>query len=512
MTINAIIKQAIQRLKAENKLLTPDVYLEAFCKEAKKAGIIIDDCNQVDKYAKTLNKNYQEELKQYHLRSEQELIRYLISKLNRLNPSNCTTMLESTNLLVLRILDVVEVLHNKEISKLAKQTKELFKRPNISKEQFNTFRQYWINFLTIYDDTFLQKLRPITKIIKSDLSQMINNIQLDKFAKKEIDFKAISSLMIASLMPSIASSVNDKIANVSQTLRDNPEMITSKSVQNDIAAAIKTRILLDKNNLQLMVQSLDNILDKLSMQLIGIIEQSDQSNFDIKAIKHELENYNHKKEIDFKTAHQKLYTIAIALEESTASLSKTAQIQNTQAKALSKKIENLENELKDAKKEAQYDFLTKLYNKRALDNFLKIKESEFDRYERNYSIVMFDIDHFKKVNDTYGHEAGDIILVSFAKILKDASRTVDVIGRFGGEEFMAILTQTDLSNANKFAQKVVSHVRGAKFIYKDQRIDLTVSAGVAQRVSFASQAQTINSADEYLYLAKNNGRNRVESS
>ena len=259
-----------------------------------------------------------------------------------------------------------------------------------------------------------------------------------------------------------------------------------------------------------MLESLDNLLDKLSMQLLLIIEKSDRSSLDIKAIKIELENYKSYKNIDFKTAHKKLYSIAVALEDSSSALCNNANVQHDRVQELSKRVEMLEHELQIAKEVAQEDFLTKLYNKRALDKFLNIKESEYDRYGRDYSVVMFDIDHFKRVNDTFGHEAGDVILSSFAKILKDASRSVDVIGRFGGEEFMAILSQTDLSNAILFAQKVLLHVKKAKFIYKGQRIDLTVSAGAAQRSKLSSSQETVNSSDEQLYAAKHNGRDRVE--
>lgn len=510
MTINAIIKKALARLQKENKLLTPFNYAEVFCKEAKAAGIVIDDCNEVQKYAKTLNINYQNELKQYHLTSSQELIRYLISKLNRLNPGNCITLLESTNLLLKRVLDVMEVLHNKEASKLAKQTKEFLNAPKVSAEQIDTFRQLWINFLTTYDDTFLQKLKPFGKINTSDLKGTIENLEISKDPTSSVDFQAIASLFISSLKPSIASTVNEKMLHISQILKENPEMITSKNVQDEMKQAVRLRISMDKSSFKDMLESLDNLLDKLTMQLLMIIEKSDRSSLDIKAVKRELDSYKTYKNVDFKSAHNKLYSIAVALEESAVTLSDNANMQHDRVQELSRKIEELEHELKIAKEAAQEDFLTKLYNKRALDKFLNIKESEFDRYGRDYSIVMFDIDHFKRINDTFGHEAGDVVLASVAAILKEASRSVDVVGRFGGEEFMAILSQTDLKNAVKFAQKVLLHVRKARFLYEDQHIDISVSAGVAQRGQFSSQKATINSADEHLYAAKRGGRDRVE--
>jgi len=333
----------------------------------------------------------------------------------------------------------------------------------------------------------------------------------EKSIAKEGNLKQIAAIIIASLVPSIASSINEKIAKISDNLRKNPEILTMQSIEKELRAAIKLRISLDKNTLKAMIQSLDSVLDKLSLQLIGMIEKSDQSNTEIKDIKRDLENLNKQNNLDFKTAHNKLYTIAIALEENTAALSQDLKAHDNEVKLLGKKIEGLEKELEDARQNSREDFLTKLFNRRALDDYMEIKENEFTRYGRNFSVVMFDIDHFKKVNDTFGHEAGDAVLTAFAAILKKDCRTVDIVGRYGGEEFLAILSETDIEGGVIFAEKVRAHVEEAKFMYQNQRINVTLSAGVSMRSKFPSQKATVNSADEKLYLAKQNGRNRVES-
>jgi len=511
MTINGIIKKAIERLKDENKLLTPEYYSEAFCKEAKLAGMIIEECNQVDKYAKTLNKEFQVELKLYRLKTTQELMRYLISKLNRMNPTNCAELLIENQLLTKRILEAVELLHNKEAAELAGKSIDLLSIPNASKEQFSTYRQAWVNFITNYDDSFFNHLKSMGKVYYKDLKSTIENLSEEKSITKEGNLKQIAAIIIASLVPSIASSINEKIAKISDSLRKNPEILTMHSIEQELKAAIKLRIALDKNTLKAMFRSLDSVLDKLSLQLIGMIEKSDQSNTEIKDIKRDLENLNKQNNLDFKTAHNRLYTIAVALEENTVALSKDLKAHDNEVKLLGKKIEGLEKELEDAKQSSREDFLTKLFNRRALDDYMVIKENEFTRYGRNYSVVMLDIDHFKKVNDTFGHEAGDAVLTAFAAILKKDCRTVDIVGRYGGEEFLAILSETDLEGGVVFAEKVRAHVEEAKFMYQNQRIDVTLSAGVSMRSKFPSYKATINSADEKLYLAKQNGRNRVES-
>ena len=514
MTVNQIIKRAVERLKLEGKLLTPDAYAEAFCLESKKAGILVEDCNQVDKYLSLLDKKVQSEIKQYRVKTTQELIRFIISKMNRMQPTQCAENFEALKMLSKRILQSIEVLHNAEASELAKNTLRIIENSQNSND-YEQLRQAWINFLTIYDDTYLYKLSKLGKVYSGDLKKTIDSLEIiggRGSSATPSDLAQISQLMIASFVPSIASSVNDSIANLSETLRNDPSLLSSKSMKDEIKDIIKLRIALDKSSVKEMVIALDTILDKLSLQLIDLIERSDISTGEIQAIKHELEHFDTKKETDFKSAHKKLFTIAVALEERTEILSKDLKVHNAKVGKLSSKVAHLEAELQKAQKASREDFLTKLYNKRALDEYMNVKEGEYNRYGRNYSVIMFDLDHFKSVNDNFGHEAGDAVLAGFAKILKQESRDVDIVGRFGGEEFLALLSDTDLEGALIFANKVNKHVEKTRFMYKGKRIDVRVSGGAAQRSNHTTMKAVVNSADEQLYSAKQKGRNRIEPS
>ena len=512
MTVKSIIKNAIKRLELEDKLLTPDFYAEAFCKEAKKARMVVEDCSHVDKFTKTLNKDFQKELTQYRIATMGELTRFLISKLNRTNKLICTETLEAQTLFTKRVLQVIEVLHNKEATALAKRSIELL-NTSANSSQIEQFRQLWINFITTYDDSFLQKLKGYTNFDSEDLKKTIEGLNLSVKSSSTpvtgMDLSQITSLLIASLVPSIASSVNEDIASLSDKIRKDPFILETSDIEKEIKAAISLRIALDKKSVKDMVASLDGILDKLSLRLIAMIERSDNSTIDIINIKKELEAYNDESSSNFKIAHKKLMTITLALEENTQDLSKDLKTHNGEVKTLSKKIHKLEKELLSVKEESKTDFLTKLYNRRALDEFLSIKEAEFERYGHNFSVIMFDLDKFKDVNDNFGHDAGDAVLAAFSKILKKEAREVDVVGRFGGEEFMALLSETDTKGGVIFAEKVRKHVQKARFMYKGERILVTVSSGVSERKLHTSLQNSINSADEYLYHAKNNGRNRV---
>jgi diguanylate cyclase (GGDEF)-like protein len=509
--MQSIIKKAVKRLELEGKLLTPDFYAEAFCKEVTKANMHVEDCSHLEKFTSGLNKDLQKDLKNYRIQTMNELVRFLISKLNRTNSTLCSETLEAQTLLLKRVFQVVSVLHNKEASELASKSLDLISN-SPSAAQIDQFRQLWVNFITTYDDTFLESLKTLGDIDSDDLKSSIENLHLhtkNVALAKNMDLSKIASLLVASFVPSIASSVNDKIADISQKIRSNPQVLETNSIETDIKTAILLRIALDKESVKDMVESLDGVLDKLSLRLIDMIESSDASTVEIQKIKVELEGYSELSSTNFKTAHKKLFTIAVALEENTQLLSKDLKNHSQELTLLGKKVKKLEQELEAAKKETKEDFLTKLYNKRGLDEHLERKEAEFKRYGHNFSVVMFDLDYFKKVNDTYGHEAGDAVLAAFAGIMKKDSRSVDVVGRFGGEEFLAILSDTDTKGGVVFAEKVRKHVQKSRFMYKGQRIELTVSSGVSERARHVSLQAVLNSADEYLYKAKHDGRNRV---
>jgi len=155
---------------------------------------------------------------------------------------------------------------------------------------------------------------------------------------------------------------------------------------------------------------------------------------------------------------------------------------------------------------SQTDKLTQLYNRVKLDEYL---ENEFNRYKRatyTFSILLIDIDKFKDVNDTYGHQVGDKVLIEIADILKDKCRKTDIVGRWGGEEFMVICSNTDINGATIYAQNIRETVEKFKFHVVGQK---TISIGVAEVNSEDTFSTIIQRADSNLYRAKEEGRNRV---
>lgn len=167
--------------------------------------------------------------------------------------------------------------------------------------------------------------------------------------------------------------------------------------------------------------------------------------------------------------------------------------------------------LEETKEGSHLDGLTKCYTKIEIESFIANYLSSYLRYKESpFSLIMFDIDWFKKVNDTYGHLAGDYILKELASLVKIILRDSDVCGRFGGEEFTLVLPQTKLAGALKLADKVRKTIQEHTFIFQEKKIDISVSLGVTASGIHDSVFSLVDRCDNALYDAKKNGRNRIE--
>lgn len=155
------------------------------------------------------------------------------------------------------------------------------------------------------------------------------------------------------------------------------------------------------------------------------------------------------------------------------------------------------------------DALTGIHNKRYFVEQLDRELSRAIRHVRPLTLVMSDIDHFKAVNDQFGHLAGDYVLKEVAQLSKRRLRPDDVIARYGGEELAIILPETDLDGGSLIAEQLRTMIATTPFVFEDQDIDVTVSYGVAQLDPSWQSYDFVKAADEMLYQAKRAGRNRV---
>ena len=156
------------------------------------------------------------------------------------------------------------------------------------------------------------------------------------------------------------------------------------------------------------------------------------------------------------------------------------------------------------------DSLTLLYNRRYVFDTLRNELRKFQRYANPFSVMLIDADHFKQINDRYGHCAGDVALKAIAAACNDSVRDTDVVGRFGGEEFMILLPHTRAADAALVAERIRRAIIASDVRWQGQRLDVTLSLGVAEAGVHADGFdELIAAADQALYAAKNGGRNRT---
>jgi diguanylate cyclase (GGDEF)-like protein len=160
---------------------------------------------------------------------------------------------------------------------------------------------------------------------------------------------------------------------------------------------------------------------------------------------------------------------------------------------------------------ATTDGLTKVYNRKAGIERFEEEISQHNRFNKPLSCLLLDIDHFKSINDRYGHQAGDAFLVMLAGILRKFSRQYDIVCRYGGEEFIIILPETDLVAALFVAEKMREQVQQASIVFNNSIINTTISIGAVQMFPGKKESSDdiIFRADKALYKAKETGRNRV---
>lgn len=182
----------------------------------------------------------------------------------------------------------------------------------------------------------------------------------------------------------------------------------------------------------------------------------------------------------------------------------------------------MENHLRKAREQAEvataaaeqlatHDSLSGLYNRRAIIGILEREIARQEREQTALSVCMVDVDHFKNINDTRGHHAGDELLKQLCSRMQSAARSYDAVGRYGGDEFVVVLTNCDVREAGTIAERIRSSVASPEFSIEGQGLTITVSVGVSQASPVKRTGNALlQAADEALYRAKRKGRNRVE--
>ncbi len=175
------------------------------------------------------------------------------------------------------------------------------------------------------------------------------------------------------------------------------------------------------------------------------------------------------------------------------------------------RIMQLESELSDMSEKVQEDHLTGTLNRRGLDTAFERESARVVRQQTSLCLAVLDIDDFKKLNDTYGHSVGDDALVYLVEAIKNATRSEDVVARFGGEEFIILLPDTELDLAVSILTRIKRNLTKKFFLYENKRLLITFSAGVAKYRIGETEDELVTRADNVMYQAKSHGKNQVFS-
>ncbi|PUE63969.1 GGDEF domain-containing protein [Arcobacter caeni] len=321
----------------------------------------------------------------------------------------------------------------------------------------------------------------------------------------------LASLLKQSVLPSICPKTNEEIDQLFSQIEKEPNLLFDKKVQDKIEDFINKRFERDKKIVIEQTSDISKLVLLMSDYLNEAISSNGFGSQNVLNIKEKVASINiNENGLEALTELQnELINAATSIEKEMNTVTNKLENGKTKVHELEEKVKKLEEELNRTKTENMKDHLTGLLTRKAFSDEVKRIESAYERIKTQYAVIFFDLDHFKKLNDTYGHECGDVVLSTFGKILNKSVREHDVAGRYGGEEFVAIIHFNLNRELLQFLKRIKTIVTENSFLYKDKKIKVTFSAGVAIRSSYTSYENTLQKADMLLYQAKENGRNKI---
>lgn len=292
------------------------------------------------------------------------------------------------------------------------------------------------------------------------------------------------------------------IQKLADILLEFPEAITDADILEQLEIICTISEEMQKTDCKIEIDHIDKVLKELQNTVEVNIKEIKQ----LYEVKGSIENIT--KELD--VTNDVLVDSNPTVQDKITFLDHSLKKKEENIRDLNQKLQELTHALKVMEEKSQKDSLTNLYNRSYIDKVIRFYETEFICNHSNYSILFFDIDGFKAINDQYGHLIGDKLLEIFSKILKQNSRSSDVIGRYGGDEFLILMPNTSVELAKEVAVRICKAVAKEKIIVDGREFRVTTSIGVSHRRDCKSREDLIKKADALLYKAKEGGRNQVQ--
>jgi len=342
----------------------------------------------------------------------------------------------------------------------------------------------------------------------STIEEMIP-VLLNRVSKDNVN--TLAELFKKSITPSISIDIDEDLQKFSVKIGNSPALLFEEDIQKEMQSFITKRFEADKSIVKQKTSDIAKLLTLMGQYFNDAIHSSGMGSQEVSNIKSQIQSINMDNTglKDLSDLQSQLIDAALSIENEMSTVGEKLTSGRSEVESLEEKIKKLEKELDKTKEESLKDHLTGLLTRRAYEESVKSIENQFIRNNTQYAVVFFDLDHFKKINDDYGHHAGDIILSTFAKVLDKNTRDLDIVGRYGGEEFVAIIHFNLKRELLKYLKRIKSIINENEFLYKNQKIRVTFSAGVAIRNDHNSYDSTIQKADVLLYNAKEGGRNKI---
>lgn len=406
----------------------------------------------------------------------------------------------------------------KNIKDITKNTLASLSKNNIATTPENYFiefneqaKKFDSNFEEL--DLFEVLKNSISEVEKEELEPKSYN-DLAKILQKRVSAEELKKLVVALndiLKPSVNFDMLEEIEKFITKLLERPKDLTSSDSIKTLKRLSKQRVTNDRQVLKEKTDDIMKLTSLMSRYFDKTLTDGVNSNEEIIKIKDELvaldiSKFSHR---ELRIVQKKLIDTIFKIETALSENKKILSSNKERFDYLNRQIEELQKELSLVKEEHQIDYLTSLLNRRAYDYEVEKMERKYQVFNSNFAIVFYDIDHFKDINDKYGHACGDAVLKSFARILKDLTRKEDVIARYGGEEFVALVHYQDEIEVSRYIKRVKNTIRDTDFIYSNNKIKITFSAGISFRNKYESFFEAKKHADNLLYKAKNQGRDII---
>jgi len=331
---------------------------------------------------------------------------------------------------------------------------------------------------------------------------------LNRVSKDNVN--TLAELFQKSITPSISIDIDEDLQKFSVKIGNSPALLFEEDIQKEMQKFITKRFEADKSVVKQKTSDIAKLLTLMGQYFNDAVHSSGMGSQEVSNIKSQIQSIDvNDGGKDLSELQSQLIDAALSIENEMSSVGEKFNSGRSEVESLEQKIKQLEEELDRTKEESVKDHLTGLLTRRAYEESVKSIENQFIRNNTQYAVVFFDLDHFKKINDDFGHHAGDIILSTFAKVLDKNTRDLDIVGRYGGEEFVAIIHFNLKRELLKYLKRIKSIINENEFLYKKDKIRVTFSAGVAIRNDHNSYDSTIQKADVLLYEAKEGGRNRI---